>query len=91
MCVLSSPRGVTTNSAEGVDSYEIYYPVFEAMEQENLVLNIHGEVPSSETGVSHLSTILIPHKIGPFFSISSYMERKEKKKLTDRVHTQIHH
>ncbi|PLW23040.1 hypothetical protein PCASD_11033 [Puccinia coronata f. sp. avenae] len=48
--VKSYPRGVTTNSAEGVESYEIYYPVFEAMEQENLVLNIHGEVPSSETG-----------------------------------------
>ncbi|KNE94617.1 dihydroorotase, homodimeric type, variant [Puccinia striiformis f. sp. tritici PST-78] len=48
--VKSYPRGVTTNSAEGVESYEVYYPVFEAMEQENLVLNLHGEVPSSETG-----------------------------------------
>ncbi|WAR61598.1 hypothetical protein PtB15_12B288 [Puccinia triticina] len=48
--VKSYPRGVTTNSAEGVESYEIYYPVFEAMEQENLVLNLHGEVPSTQTG-----------------------------------------
>jgi len=48
--VKSYPRGVTTNSADGVESYEVYYPVFEAMERENLVLNIHGEVPSSETG-----------------------------------------
>ncbi|KAA1068497.1 hypothetical protein PGT21_023405 [Puccinia graminis f. sp. tritici] len=48
--VKSYPRGVTTNSTEGVESYEIYYPVFEAMEEENLVLNLHGEVPSSETG-----------------------------------------
>lgn len=47
--VKSYPRGVTTNSAEGVESYEIYYPVFEAMEQEELVLNLHGEVPSTAT------------------------------------------
>ncbi|MBW0503148.1 hypothetical protein O181_042863 [Austropuccinia psidii MF-1] len=47
--VKSYPRGVTTNSAEGVESYEPYYPVFEAMEREDLILNLHGELPS--TGV----------------------------------------
>ena len=38
-------RGVTTNSDSGVLSYEQYYPVFAAMEQHDLVLNLHGEVP----------------------------------------------
>ena len=42
----SYPRGVTTNSEGGIESYEVYYPVFEAMEQEDLVLNLHGEIPS---------------------------------------------
>ncbi len=44
--VKSYPRGVTTNSDGGIEDYETYYPVFEAMEQENMVLNLHGEVPS---------------------------------------------
>ena len=42
----SYPRGVTTNSDGGIESYEVYYPVFEVMEQEDLVLNLHGEIPS---------------------------------------------
>ncbi|GAA5815093.1 hypothetical protein MFLAVUS_008599 [Mucor flavus] len=44
--VKSYPRGVTTNSDNGIENYEIYYPIFEAMEQEGLVLNLHGEIPS---------------------------------------------
>ncbi|KAI9871282.1 MAG: hypothetical protein M1823_008495, partial [Watsoniomyces obsoletus] len=46
--VKSYPAGVTTNSSSGVVDYESFYPVFEAMEREGLVLNLHGELPSSE-------------------------------------------
>ncbi|KAL6252410.1 dihydroorotase [Rhinocladiella similis] len=46
--VKSYPAGVTTNSASGVVDYEQFYPVFEAMEQEDLVLNLHGEAPPGE-------------------------------------------
>jgi dihydroorotase len=46
--VKSYPAGVTTNSAQGVLDYAAYYDVFAAMEREGLVLNLHGEVPSSE-------------------------------------------
>lgn len=45
--VKSYPRGVTTNSGAGVESYERYYDVFAEMERLGLVLNLHGEVPSS--------------------------------------------
>lgn len=41
------PAGVTTNSAQGVTSYEPYYPVFEAMQEHDMVLNLHGECPST--------------------------------------------
>jgi dihydroorotase len=41
-------RGVTTNSDSGILSYEQYYPVFEAMQQHDLILNLHGEVPPQE-------------------------------------------
>lgn len=44
--VKSYPRGVTTNSESGIESYENYYPIFKAMEEEGMVLNLHGEIPS---------------------------------------------
>ena len=44
--VKSYPRGVTTNSDSGIEDYEVYYPVFKAMEEVGMVLNLHGEVPS---------------------------------------------
>ncbi|KAF2090895.1 Dihydroorotase [Saccharata proteae CBS 121410] len=43
--VKSYPAGVTTNSSAGVVSYEAFYPVFEAMQEEGLILNLHGEMP----------------------------------------------
>ncbi|KAG8754805.1 hypothetical protein FRC14_004630 [Serendipita sp. 396] len=47
--VKSYPRGVTTNSESGIESYIAYYPVFKAMEEEDMVLNLHGEIPSDPT------------------------------------------
>ena len=49
--VKSYPRGVTTNSDGGIESYEAYYPVFEAMQEVDMVLNLHGEVPSDASTV----------------------------------------
>ncbi|SMN22705.1 similar to Saccharomyces cerevisiae YLR420W URA4 Dihydroorotase [Maudiozyma saulgeensis] len=42
------PAGVTTNSAAGVDpnDFTAFYPIFKAMEANNIVLNLHGEKPS---------------------------------------------
>lgn len=44
--VKSYPAGVTTNSSSGVVDYAQFYPVFAEMERQELVLNIHGEIPS---------------------------------------------
>lgn len=38
------PAGATTNSSEGVNSIQALYPLFECMQQQNLVLQIHAEV-----------------------------------------------
>jgi len=62
--VKSYPRGVTTNSEGGIESYEAYYPVFEAMEEVGMVLNLHGEVPSdpiSNTCVLNAEIKFLPH------------------------------
>jgi dihydroorotase len=47
--VKSYPAGVTTNSDTGVISYESFYPVFAAMEQCGMILNLHGECPSDHS------------------------------------------
>ncbi len=44
--IKSYPAGVTTNSSSGVLDYEVFYPVFQAMEECGMVLNLHGECPS---------------------------------------------
>jgi dihydroorotase len=41
------PMGVTTNSSEGVSKIEKFYPIFEFMQAENMILNIHGETASN--------------------------------------------
>lgn len=46
--VKSYPAGVTTNSASGVVDYAQFYPVFAAMEEEDIVLNLHGESPPAD-------------------------------------------
>ncbi|KAI0850398.1 Dihydroorotase [Daldinia vernicosa] len=41
------PQGVTTNSESGVSNLESFYATFAAMEQHDMVLNLHGEVLES--------------------------------------------
>lgn len=42
------PAGATTNSDAGVKSFKSLYPLLELMQQNNLVLQIHGEVTHSD-------------------------------------------
>ncbi|KIY63435.1 Dihydroorotase [Cylindrobasidium torrendii FP15055 ss-10] len=62
--VKSYPRGVTTNSDGGIESYEAYYPIFEVMEEVGMVLNLHGEVPSDAAKNIHVlnaEPTFLPH------------------------------
>ncbi|RPD67118.1 Dihydroorotase [Lentinus tigrinus ALCF2SS1-7] len=62
--VKSYPRGVTTNSEGGIESYDAYDAVFAAMEETGMVLNLHGEVPSvAETNICVLNAepAFLPH------------------------------
>jgi len=45
------PAGVTTNSQSGVSDISILYPVFEAMQDNQLILNIHGECSHPSTDI----------------------------------------
>lgn len=42
------PKGATTNAEDGVESIEELFPVFEKMQELDMVLSIHGEEPSAE-------------------------------------------
>lgn len=50
------PAGVTTNSDAGVDPNDFtpFYPIFEALDRNNLVLNLHGEKPPSKNEDIHV-------------------------------------
>ncbi|KAF2099731.1 Dihydroorotase [Rhizodiscina lignyota] len=69
--VKSYPAGVTTNSSSGVVDYEQFYPVFKAMEEEDMILNLHGESPSGpditvlNAEEAFLPTLLDLHKRFP--------------------------
>lgn len=71
--VKSYPHGVTTHSEHGVMSYEAFYPVFAEMERQDIVLNLHGELPSTAgdditvltAEEAFLPTLLVLHKRFP--------------------------
>ncbi|GEQ68629.1 hypothetical protein JCM33374_g2297 [Metschnikowia sp. JCM 33374] len=50
------PAGVTTNSSAGVDPNDFtpFYPIFKALEEKNLVLNLHGERPPAKDEDIHV-------------------------------------
>lgn len=58
---------MTTNSQDGVLDIEQYYPVFEAMQEHDLVLNLHGETPG--VSVLHAEAEFVPmlHKLHSAF------------------------
>ncbi|CAH0530063.1 dihydroorotase [Vibrio hippocampi] len=59
------PAGATTNSDSGVTSAKNIYPVLEAMEQEGMLLLVHGEVTTHAIDIfdrekTFLDTVLAP-------------------------------
>lgn len=50
-CILGAklyPAGATTNSQEGIKSFKTIYPLLDLMQENDLVLQIHGEVTHSD-------------------------------------------
>lgn len=41
------PDGVTTGSAGGVSDFDLIFPLFEALQSENMVACLHGELPGA--------------------------------------------
>ena len=45
VAVKQYPMGVTTNSDDGVTDVRALYPIYEAIQEHDLILSLHGEVP----------------------------------------------
>ena len=59
------PAGATTHSEAGVRGLETIYPVLEAMEQHDVVLQIHGEVTDPEVDIFDREKVFIDRALVP--------------------------
>ena len=53
------PKGATTNSEFGISNFKSFYPIFEAMERNSVVLCIHGEVTDENIDVFEREKVFI--------------------------------
>ena len=53
------PRGATTNSDSGISNIAEFYPLFEAMEKNKVILSIHGEVTDEKVDVFEREKVFI--------------------------------
>lgn len=62
------PAGATTNSDAGVAELEALYPVFEAMQEVDLPLLVHGEVTQPEVDIFDRERVFIEQHLAPIVS-----------------------
>ena len=53
------PRGATTNSDLGISNITEFYPLFEAMEKNKVILSVHGEVTEEQVDVFEREKVFI--------------------------------
>jgi dihydroorotase len=59
------PAGVTTHSEAGVTAVERIYPVLEAMQEQNLLLLVHGEVTDPDVDVFDREAVFLERVLAP--------------------------
>lgn len=57
------PAGATTNSAAAVSQLEALYPVFEVMQQQGMLLLVHGEVTDNHIDIFDREKVFIDQKM----------------------------
>ncbi len=53
------PKGATTNSDSGISDYQDFYHLFEVMEENDVILSIHGEVTDENVDVFERESLFI--------------------------------
>jgi len=83
------PAGATTNSESGVSEIESMYPVFEAMQDHEIPLCLHGEVTHPETDIFDREAIFIDSSLQPlvekFASLKIILEHITTKEAVEFV------
>lgn len=59
------PAGATTHSEAGIRSLETIYPILEAMERHDVVLQVHGEVIDPEIDIFDREKVFIDRELTP--------------------------
>ena len=59
------PAGATTNSDRGVTDIRAVYPIFEAMQREDMVLCVHGEVVDADIDIFDREKVFIDRVLMP--------------------------
>ncbi|WP_428773470.1 dihydroorotase [Vibrio sp.] len=59
------PAGATTNSDSGVTSAEKIYPVLQAMQQEGMLLLVHGEVTTNDVDIFDREKAFLDNVLAP--------------------------
>lgn len=59
------PAGATTHSDAGVAAIESLYPIFEVMQDQNMVLSIHGEVTDESVDIFDREAVFIDQHLIP--------------------------
>jgi dihydroorotase len=53
------PAGATTNSAFGISAIEEMFPIFDAMQEQKVILSIHGEVTDQDVDIFDREAVFI--------------------------------
>jgi dihydroorotase len=80
------PDGVTTNSQGGVTDFHALYPVFQAMQENGIVLSLHGEKPGEfclDREVKFLTTLT--QLVQDFPNLKIVLEHVSTKAAVDSV------
>lgn len=81
------PKGATTNSQEGAHSIKALYPLFDIMQQQDLVLQLHGETTCGDIfdrEAAFVEEILIP-LVNNFPTLRIVLEHVSTKTAVDFV------
>ncbi len=85
------PAGSTTHSAYGVKSIQRLYPVFERMQEVDLPLLIHGEIPNNEVDIfdreAKFIDIILSQLVDSFPNLRMVFEHASTKEATQFVAT----
>ncbi|MGV0035971.1 MAG: dihydroorotase [Candidatus Azotimanducaceae bacterium WSBS_2022_MAG_OTU7] len=83
------PAGATTNSAFGISTIEKMFPIFDAMQEQDVILSIHGEVTDQDIDIFDREAVFIDrilsHIAATFPSLRIILEHITTREAVDFI------